>query len=609
MKLDRILVQNILGLRHADLALTAPITLVAGPNGAGKSSLGDAISMALLGKPKRVSLKKDIGQLVTDGAKKGLAAVWADGEPLGELVLPSDTHAVNPQDGWQYLPFVLDAAAFTTAPADERRKLLFQLTGCRATPDAIEVRLIELGADPAKVATIKPLLLSGFPGASKEAKSRATEAKGAWRGVTGETYGDKKAEGWEPALPTTQVDEQELAESRKALQAIETDLEEAQQTLGAHKATRSNHAALATRIAELEELAGLVQRRQNKLDHDQADLQHWKSQLAAAEGAGAGGKQGLVHDMARNLAEWQALAKRTDGVKEKNGPTTPWLVLGEMDRLHLLMDRYLEEHGPLGSESSDPDQAKRVPEFRQYVDNLTRTVANSQRDLAAAESAAAQAAELKAQLEAAPSEDAIANAEQLINELRQQRDTLRAKVEALQAASQAIAQRDSCIQQAAKHHADVQAWTLIGDALAPEGIPAEMLAKALSPINATLHALSSRAGWPEVSVSSDMEVTANGRAYVLLSESEQWRCNTLIGLAIAQASGLRLAVLDRFDVLDLPSRAQLLGLLIQMAKAGEIDSVIVSGTLKAKPAALPTEINAVWIERGTVESNPVSAAA
>ncbi|MCI1022590.1 hypothetical protein HWD96_10125, partial [Pseudomonas putida] len=85
-------------------------------------------------------------------------------------------------------------------------------------------------------------------------------------------------------------------------------------------------------------------------------------------------------------------------------------------------------------------------------------------------------------------------------------------------------------------------------------------------------------------------------------ESEQWRCDTLLALAIAVHSGLKLVMLDRFDVLDLPGRGQLLGMLVSLAKAHEIESAIVLGTLKAKPAKLPPEISAVWIENGEAVS-------
>ncbi|MCZ9676616.1 hypothetical protein NB854_29840, partial [Pseudomonas aeruginosa] len=52
-----------------------PVLLVAGHNGAGKSSLLDGVAMAFNGQPRRVSLKKEIDKLITEGAKKGEARV------------------------------------------------------------------------------------------------------------------------------------------------------------------------------------------------------------------------------------------------------------------------------------------------------------------------------------------------------------------------------------------------------------------------------------------------------------------------------------------------------------------------------------------------------
>jgi hypothetical protein len=57
-------------------------------------------------------------------------------------------------------------------------------------------------------------------------------------------------------------------------------------------------------------------------------------------------------------------------------------------------------------------------------------------------------------------------------------------------------------------------------------------------------------------------------------------------------------VLDRFDVLITKARSQLLALLRSLAKSGEIETAIICGSLKEKPAELPAEFNAVWIENG-----------
>jgi hypothetical protein len=113
-----------------------------------------------------------------------------------------------------------------------------------------------------------------------------------------------------------------------------------------------------------------------------------------------------------------------------------------------------------------------------------------------------------------------------------------------------------------------------------------------------LHGLSQDAGWARVQISRDMDITADGRAYGLLSESEQWRTDTLLALMIAQLSGLKLVVLDRFDVLDLVGRSQLLDLLCDLAEDGALESAVVCGTMKK---AMPSDelIGSFWIENGS----------
>lgn len=70
MKLDKIEISNFLGIARADLVIDSPIMIVTGPNEAGKSSVSDAVSCAFLGTPRRVKLKKELGQLLHDGAAK-----------------------------------------------------------------------------------------------------------------------------------------------------------------------------------------------------------------------------------------------------------------------------------------------------------------------------------------------------------------------------------------------------------------------------------------------------------------------------------------------------------------------------------------------------------
>lgn len=363
MKLNHLTISNFLGARDVQIDTAARVTLVCGPNGSGKSSVRDALDLALTGALHRVALKKDAGDLVTEGAQK--ARVSVAGQDLavevaisaaGKLARSGASVDALPA----LLPYVLDGQRFARGlTVDGRRQFLFGLMGVEVNGTAVAKRLQARGCDTKKSAQALRELPEGFPAACNEAKLSATQARGAWKAVTGETYGSQKAEGW-----------------------------------------RAHEAAM------------------------------------------------------RKTAE------------------------------------------------------------------------------------------------------------------------------------------------AAGHHADVQAWEQIAEALAPSGIPAELLSEALTPLNDALRGHAESAQWPCVAVEADMTVTADGRAYALLSESEQWRADAMLAASIAQLSDVRLLVLDRFDVLDQQGRSDALYWLDDLAQDGVIDTALVFGTLARAPSGLPDNVRAVWIEGG-----------
>ncbi len=581
MRITKLEITNFQGLRHAALDVSAPVLLVAGHNGAGKSSLLDAISHAFTGKPGRVAQKQHIGQLITEGAKKGEARVeWLDesGEvQVCGVALPSGKG--SPLADSPFLPFVLDASRFAALDTKDRRRVLFDLTGASASPAEVGKRLEAKGLDLALFEKVKPLLRSGFPAAVEQAKAYASEARGAWKAVTGENYGSDKANGWEPEAPPVIVSEEELESARAELRATAQDLDEAQQTLGSSKRAHADAQSRASRITALRETAALADRRRNKLATDEANQDEWSEKVMAAEAAASG--------------------------EPAHQPLTCPHCQGAVD----LQAGQLVPHQP-PAKVADPEAAKRLEEYRGYLASAQRAVANSQRDLKESEDAAAQAAALEAETAQAPSAEAIANGEQAINELRQARDRQQAKVQSLQEAFNAAAQRQDVIKQAAGFHAEVCAWSALADALSPTGIPAEILADAIGPVNELLQRLSGTAGWSPVQISADIDVTFGGRLYGLLSESERWRCDATLALAIATISGLRLALLDRLDVLDIPARTQQAMKLFQsLAAGGEIDTLIVAGTLKEPMAKTPAWLQAVWIDAGQLADQQQQAAA
>lgn len=586
MRITSLNVTNFQGLRNAALAVSEPLLLVSGHNGAGKSSLLDAISMAFTGQPRRVNLKKDMGQLVTEGQKKGEAHItWLDSngeEQVSWVMLPKGNTA--PLLDLPFLPFVLDAEKFAALDGKERRRMLFELTGAKASPNEFGARLEAKGAAPALVEKVKPMLRSGPQAAADQAKEYASEARGAWKALTGEAYGSDKADGWEPeAIHVEGIDQAQVDQVAEQVRVLEQDLSEAQQTLGGHKANAAAAAQRQQRIAQLTELAGMLDRRESKLAEDEKRRDEWDAKLAEARRAAEGGP---AHDPLECPHCQGALELHRGAPGERIEV-----------RAYLAPDKV-----------ADPEAAKRVTEYSGYLESAVRAVQNSKRDLDECTRAADQLAALQQEAAAVPSADAIANAEQTINELRQERDRLNAKRQALQDALAATSGRADLIAKAAQQHELVKSWSLIADALGPNGIPAEILADALGPINNLLAIQSAATGWSKVQISSDIDVTFGGRLYGLLSESEKWRCDTLLAIAIARLSGIGMVVIDRLDVLDLPSRGQAISLLRTLTADGTLQTAIIAGTLKQPMATVPTGMQAVWIDGGVIHGNQAKAA-
>lgn len=578
MHIQKIEISNVLGLARADLTLSTPVTVITGNNEAGKSTLADAISMAILGTPRRVKLKKELGQLLHDGAKKGRVTIVGGGEALGEYRLPGGEHVVADDiKGKAFLEFVLDPAAFARQTEQERRSTLFALTSCKMSPDVVEKKLIERGAATDLAAEVKPLLRSGFPSACKQAKDNATAAKGAWRATTGQNWGAVAAEGWALEVPTgPAITEEQIIKAKAELHKTANDIENGLSFVGKLQGQLQAFASYDQRTNDLTEAAGLLDRAQTKLSVDQKDLAKWEDKLATGK------------------ADLAAAQAGSTGCDCPSCGTTLKIV-GNVLELFT-------------GAAADPAKAKTISvEVTTAYDTVTmlrRTVGNDQQAVAIAEQATKDlAAHLEAKPEAA-SQQKIDDCHTKITELRLQRDKQQAKVDALTERQNLLSGQQKTNEDAAKYHAEVKDWQLIADALAPDGIPGEILATAMTPVNDSLALLAGMAKWKAVQVSTDMDITIDGRAYGLCSESSKWRADTLIALAIAQISGLRLVVLDRFDVLDLPGRAQLVGMLVQLSKVGAMDTMIMCGTMKALPKGLPPEVTAVWCDRGIAETDP-----
>ncbi len=569
MKLTGLSVNNFLGARSVEIELSQPITLFAGKNGAGKSSLQEAVRMALTGETVRVGVKKDYGQLVTEGAESGFAEVEIDGAVRAFVTLPDGkttptTEYVSPKA----LFYVLDAQRFARLDPNDRRAFLFGLMGLSLGREEVRKRLLVKECDKHKVEAIMPMLRIGLNAAHDEAKAKAREEKATWRALTGETYGDKKAATWQAKKP--EFDSTAWADLPHTLSALDAELAATHQRMGALQADHKRYAEASKRLAELREKGSLYARIADKLERDQAELREWETKVATL-------KEFSLSQNARPCPDCGTMLALKEGV--------------------------LVHAVPL--EKGAEDDLGRLLEYEKAVRLLQSSVTNDERDLADADAAVKAITELEAALGAMPNESAIDAVRQHLDTLKAKRSAIAEKLAAHKDAERQAKQANERTAQALVAHESVLAWSAIADALAPDGIPGDMLSEALTPLNKRLEYSSQVAEWLEVHVEPDMSIWTgypghSARSYALLSESEQWRADAMLAEAIAHLSKIQLLVLDRFDVLDLKGREDLIAWLDILAQDRELDSALIFGTLKALPATLPETVAAHWLESGAL---------
>ncbi|MCP3017497.1 AAA family ATPase [Cupriavidus basilensis] len=577
MKITAIHARNFLGIRAADIIPATPVTLICGPNGAGKSSIQEAVRMALTEETVRVGLKKEYGKLLRDGTESG-SIVVSVGAQANSVVLPSGKATKGiPTDA--RTPFVLDAQRFARMDVKERRAFLFDLMGLKIGTDQVRERLVARGCVAKKIEAVLPLVRAGFDAAAKEAGGKATAAKGAWRELTGETYGSVKAASWVAPVPAGAEDPAELAsliaESEETIKVLSTEAGELQRQLGEIDAAARQRAQRASQIADLRAKAELLPKAQDTAARALAERDAFLPKVAALRDA-AGGK---VAGMPCTCPDCGAML--------------------------LFLAGQLAKYEP---EKVDPEAAGRLPEYERSLTVLENALKSRTAERDAADTAAKQ---LRLLLDQAAGE-ATESADDV------ERQAIASRLEAIQgsiaqfgkdldaarASQRAAAQAGELTKRAGQHHADVAAWDALAEALGPSGIPADLLSEALDPINERLAAAANESEWMRIGIESDMTITAaGGRPYALLSESERWRADAMIAEAISRLTGLRLLVLDRADVLIGPERDRLLYWLADLADADAIDTALIFMSLKSPPGALPESITSFWIadhEVGTV---------
>ena len=439
--------------------------------------------------------------------------------------------------------------------------------------------MLDKGCDALKVDEIRPHLRAGFDAAHKEAQSKARDAKAAWRAITGETYGSVKAQTWQSTKPAHDGSQAKLA--REELASAVKNVEQCVVEIAVMQSAAMRQAQQSDRIASLRERSKRYASIAAKLQKDEAALKEWQAKVEAEERL-AGGKQ---------MPTEPTYSCPSCGVVLRHDHASGAMVIFTAPPVVY------------------PSEPGNLAKYRNARDLLARSVDNDKRDLADADLAAKTLAEIEDdKSDQAPLPEEIDARKDKLSEARKEQTRLTGAVKALEADERAAAVADEKTDAARGHHRDVARWEDVAAALAPSGIPGELLAEALEPINERLLQSAEIAEWSPVDIQTDMSIVScvggvggvkSRRPYALLSESERWRADAMIAEAVSHISGVRLMVLDRVDLLDLAGREDLLYWLDGLAADGEIDTCLLFGTLKALPANLPEMVEAFWLENGT----------
>ena len=586
MKIARIAIKNFLGLDHLDIAIERPVLLVAGPNASGKTSIAHALRFVLDDQLCRVEHKKDIKDLIREGAKIGSVSVslMNSGSDTGTVFEYTRSAATGhfttphpPPEPHPALRFVLDPGAFTELSAQERRGFLYKLMGVEISAANIIATLKARKHRRVLLDLIATQLRAGFPSAYTEMMGIAREAKGRWRGVTSETYGDVKATTWSCEAPEADISQLEtLTQDIGALDAEIAQLQARQGALTERAATRKR---LKDRVENAQRIAGEYVSRQNaanelrtQIDTLTAEQRDLREQLGRA-------KCGLtVEAHASSQGEFFRCPACSTGIIRSMGVYK----VGEPAAVDVAAEISAVEAQvkELQIAVSNVDNRKRIAD-RLMVD-ATNAVGESR---AAVES-------LRDFKEDGDVREDDADIADRIAVKVAARFAAQVALNNLEAANRAREEATDKTARAKAIHEEIQAATALAADLAPDGLPAELLAQAMRPINERLRDSSVMAGWSSVSITTD-KILIHGRDWDLASESEKWRARAMIAEAIAHLSEIKCFLLDSLDILEPALRAQALAWLL--AVAPEHETIIVLATLKQPPTNLPGEIQSVWL--------------
>ena len=589
-----LVITDFMAIHKLELDLTAPLNFIAGQNEAGKSSIRDALLWGFTGQARGLKTHGDQAALIREGAKVAEVSIYlTDGHAFTRRKTQKTAAAIMgdiPDIGLS--PAILfDPYTFLSWPEDQRRELLFKvIPGLHPTEQNVFDRLscwpavttvAESTTDEDADGRVAPIVRSiakmaashGFPGAEKETVIKRREAK-----RVRDTYKDAT----EPEK-TLAIDGQEFDIPTLNLPAIEATLKD-----------------LQVQKDDLLRQKGAGEARVKRLGTIQGQLE--KIGLPEEPNTAVIGKLEDEIQVTKKAVEInsQEIAQAT--VKSQTFPATcPAITLEQVPCPKAGQKVGAEPPAPgvLGTLMQNRDGlAKKLETFMAEQGNLKSQVETYHALLVKKSNLEEELARLQSEPEAGADLDAeIATRQRRID-----------RGQAFQAAVASynirLVQYQDTLAKLAAAEQEVIIYDALQKALAPDGIPSQMIAEALDGINELLEEAASYF-FPGryLHLTGELGIVLQNSPYVTLSKSAKYRVGIAFQYALARLTGARILLIDEADILDGIHQTELVNFLLYHLSDFDQIMVFATGDMAAAWTDDP-RAQSWWLENG--EIRPVS---
>ena len=559
---------NFLGISRAEIHLAEKPLIVLGPNASGKTSLAAAIAGLLSGNANPLGMEW----------RKRLYV--RDGEDYGEILLRSDA-------GVEWLRWILteqEVRRFPEAPrhlamhsmgmvnfidlVPQSRTQVWEsvfLPPLKQTCSRLASQLVEQGVQEDRITDLlDSLRIRPWAQVEEAHGEKSALARAAWKQVTGEQWGGKKAGKWVPAGWKGEYQDVSRLEAAAHLQESREALRSVQVERGVSAAMKAQAVAASSKIPDLEEALKKAEAERKSAGDTalQLSVSEWRLDRRAKQ---------LRIDIQLHSAE-----------EPRNTETTPCPCCG---RALVIQGKLLT---PAADDQKVADLHNAWEYGRQRLENNLTEASNqlkaAEGNVGPAEATHQEVSErrnqLLAELQIAREMQDSAGDGTVITAPHERRILLATsgvkKAEQIESliAKKAIA--DGA-------HQDATDYELIVKSLGVRGIRGEAVQDGLVRLHDFLAQYSEITAWPVVELDRFFAVMLAGRPAPLCSESEKWRAQFMLQAALAQTVQDSRIVADGADILDSVGMAALVKLTNHLASNG-VFPIICATTQVAVPA-------------------------